>query len=247
MSDVNSFLKGFRRFQRHYFDRHPELYGRLFTEGQRPRALMVACCDSRCDPGMLTDSEPGDMFVVRNVANLVPPHVQAVSYAGTTSAIAFAICNLEVAHVIVMGHARCGGIRALMENKEPGCDEERLIAKWLGIAADARDKVLQELPEKSKEVQARACEQAAILKSLENLMSYPWISRRVNEGKLALHGWYFDMENGTLMQYNSDAGEFQVTVPNSPDGAPHLDEPNAPLQRLFERRRASSVPGTGGK
>ena len=115
MRDVNIFLKGFRRFQHHYFDRNPELFDRLFEEGQRPRALMVACCDSRCDPVVLTDCKPGDLFVVRNVANLVPPHIQATSYAGTTSAIAFAICNLGVEHVIVMGHAKCGGIRALMQ------------------------------------------------------------------------------------------------------------------------------------
>lgn len=214
MSDVNIFLKGFRRFQHHYFDRNPELFDRLITEGQRPRALVVACCDSRCDPGVLTDSAPGDMFVVRNVANLVPPHIQAASYAGTTSAIAFAICNLGVEHVIVMGHARCGGIRALMENKSPDCDEEQLIAKWLGIAADARQQVLKELPGKSQEIQTRACEQASILKSLENLMSYPWISRRVNEGKLALHGWYFDMERGELLQYRPATGRFEVLVPN---------------------------------
>lgn len=233
MRDVNKFLKGFRRFQHHYFDRNPELFDRLFTQGQRPRALMVACCDSRCDPGVLTDSEPGDMFVVRNVANLVPPYIQAASYAGTTSAIAFAICNLGVEHVIVMGHARCGGIRALMENKPPSCDEEQLITKWLGIAADARQQVLNELPGKSQAIQTRACEQASILKSLENLMSYPWISRRVNDGKLALHGWYFDMENGTLMQYDSDAGEFRVMELQHDGCADHLEESLQP-QRLYE-------------
>lgn len=198
---------------------------------------MVACCDSRCDPAMLTDSEPGDMFVVRNVANLVPPYVEATSYAGTTSAIAFAICNLGVEHVIVMGHARCGGIQALMENKPPECDEEQLIAKWLGIAADARQQVLKELPGKSQEIQARACEQASIIKSLENLMSFPWISRRVNEGKLALHGWYFDMENGTLMQYDSDAGEFRITEHHSEGCADHSDEPPRQPQRLFGSKR----------
>ncbi len=213
--DVTKFMKGFRRFQDHYFDRNPELFNRLFIEGQNPRALVVACCDSRCDPGVLTDSDPGDMFVVRNVANLVPPHLQAASYAGTTSAVAFAVCNLEVEHVIVMGHAKCGGIRALMANKNPECDEERLIARWLGIATDARQRVLTELPGKSPEIQARACEQASILVSLENLMSYPWIRRRVDEGRLALHGWYFDMGNGSLMQYDDAASEFRVLVPNS--------------------------------
>lgn len=214
MSEINKFLKGFRRFQYHYFDRNPELFDRLYIEGQHPRALVIACCDSRCDPSVLTDSDPGDMFVVRNVANIVPPHIQANSYAGTTSAIAFAICNLNVEHVIVLGHARCGGIRALMENKHPECDEEQIIAKWLGIAADARQRVLAELPGKEPEIQARACEQASILVSLENLMSYPWVRRRVDEGKLALHGWYFDMGNGTLMQYDRDAMEFLVLVPN---------------------------------
>lgn len=232
MRDVNIFLKGFRRFQHHYFDRNPELFDRLFREGQRPRALMVACCDSRCDPGVLTDSEPGDMFVVRNVANLVPPYIQAASYAGTTSAIAFAICNLAVEHVIVMGHARCGGIRALMENRPSDCDEERLIEKWLGIASDARQHVLKALPGKSPEIQARACEQASILKSLENLMSYPWISRRVNDGRLALHGWYFDMENGELLQYDGDAGEFRVIDLHHEGSAEHCEVPPTRLFRL---------------
>ncbi len=233
MSDVKIFLKGFRRFRHHYFDKNPELFERLFAEGQRPRALMVSCCDSRCDPGVLTDSEPGDMFVVRNVANLVPPCISAASYAGTTSAIAFAICNLKVQHVIVMGHARCGGIRALMDNKPPACDEEQLITKWLGIAEDARQRVLKELPGTSPEVQARACELASILKSLENLMSYPWISQRVNEGKLALHGWYFDMENGALMQYDSDAGEFLVIDQHIEGCSAHSEDPLRQPHRLF--------------
>ncbi|HSI94738.1 MAG TPA: carbonic anhydrase, partial [Methylophilaceae bacterium] len=122
--------------------------------------------------------------------------------------------NLEVEHVIVMGHARCGGIRTLMANRPPECDEETLIAKWLGIAADARLQVLQELPDKPEEIQAQACEQAAILISLENLLSYPWIRRRVEEGSLALHGWYFDMERGELLQYRPESARFEVLVPN---------------------------------
>lgn len=214
MRDVSKFVQGFKRFQHQYLGNRHALFDRLVEEGQHPRALMIACCDSRCDPALVTDCDPGDMFVVRNVANLVPPYTQATFFAATSSAMAFAVRNLEVEHVIVMGHARCGGIRTLMANRPPGCDEEELIAKWLGIAADARQKVLQELPGKPAETQERACEQAAILISLENLLSYPWIRRRVHEGSLALHGWYFDMERGELLQYQAAAGKFQVLVPN---------------------------------
>ena len=213
MADVSKFLSGFMRFQHRYFGPQSELFERLVKEGQHPRALVIACCDSRCDPALLTDSDPGDMFVVRNVANLVPPHQQAASFAATSSAIAFAIGNLEVEHIIVMGHARCGGIRALMESKTPDCDEEELIAKWLCIAAGALRRVLTELPGKPAEIQARACEQASVLISLENLLSYPWIARRIDEGKLTLHGWYFDMDKGELLQYHPDSAEFQILAP----------------------------------
>lgn len=214
MRDVGKFLSGFRRFQESYLGERHDLFDQLVAQGQRPRALMIACCDSRCDPALLTDCDPGDMFVVRNVANLVPPHVQATYFAATTSAIAFAIHNLEVEHVIVMGHAQCGGIRALLEHKAPDCNEEELIAKWLGIAEDARRQVMQELAGTPAAVMAHACEQAAILISLGNLMTYPWIRQRVTEGRLALHGWYFDMAHGELLAYQPSSGAFEVLVPH---------------------------------
>lgn len=214
MRDVSKFLSGFRRFQQNYLGEQRALFEQLVQQGQRPRALVIACCDSRCDPALLTDCDPGDMFVVRNVANLVPPHVHATYFAATTSAIAFAVHNLEVEHIIVMGHAQCGGIRALMEHKAPDCNEEELIAKWLGIAEEARQRVLREFKDKPMQVQANACEQSAILVSLENLMSYPWISSRVDEGKLTLHGWYFDMRHGELYEYRPENGVFEVLVDN---------------------------------
>lgn len=212
MRDVSKFLSGFKRFQQHYLGERHALFDRLLAEGQRPRALMIACCDSRCDPALLTDCDPGDMFVVRNVANLVPPYDQARSFAATSSAMAFAISNLEVEHVIIMGHARCGGIRALMEHKPPQSDEGKLIAQWVGIAESARQQVQQQLPGKPDELRCRACEQAAILVSLENLLTYPWIRRRVEQGRLALHGWYFDMTSGELLQYQPAKGGFEVLV-----------------------------------
>jgi carbonic anhydrase len=212
MRDVSKFLSGFRRFQQSYLGNQNELFEQLVKQGQRPRALVIACCDSRCDPALLTDCDPGDMFVVRNVANLVPPHVQATYFAATTSAIAFAVHNLEVEHIIVLGHAQCGGIRALMEHKEPTCNEEELIAKWLGIAEEARQQVLNEFQHKPMHTLTHACEQSAILVSLENLMSYPWISSRIDQGKLALHGWYFDMQGGELYEYQPESGVFEVLV-----------------------------------
>ena len=212
MKDVSKFLTGFRRFQQSYLGERDGLYKKLVQQGQRPRVLMIACCDSRCDPALLTDCDPGDMFVVRNVANLVPPYVQATYFAATTSAIAFAVHNLEVEHIIVMGHAQCGGIRALMEHKVPTCNEEELISKWLGIAEDARQQVLDTFSDKPANIQTHACEQSAILVSLENLMSYPWISGRVREGTLALHGWYFDMVRGELCEYRPEKGVFEVLV-----------------------------------
>lgn len=217
MRDVSKFLSGFRRFQQNHLGNRQGMYAQLVQQGQHPRALMIACCDSRCDPALLTDCDPGDMFVVRNVANLVPPHVQATYFAATTSAIAFAVHNLEVEHIIVMGHAQCGGIRALLAHQSPTCNEEELITKWLGIAEDARQQVLQDLADRPARVQAHACEQAAILVSLENLMSYPWIKRRVEAKKLALHGWYFDMEQGELLEYQPESGIFQVLVPQLED------------------------------
>lgn len=212
MRDVSKFLSGFRRFQHNYLGARRTYFDRLVQDGQHPTALVVACCDSRCDPALLTDCDPGDMFVVRNVANLVPPHTQAGSFAGTSSAIAFAVRNLQVEHIIVMGHAQCGGIRALMAHQSPSCNEDELITKWLSIAEDARNKVMQELPNSTAEIQAHTCEQAAILISLGNLMSYPWIRSRVEAGELQLLGWYFDMLNGELQQYEPDSGEFRALV-----------------------------------
>ena len=187
-------------------------YRRLAESGQHPRAMVISCCDSRVHVTSIFGADEGEFFIHRNVANLVPPYDQARSFAATSSAMAFAISNLEVEHVIIMGHARCGGIRALMEHKPPQSDEEKLIAQWVGIAESARQQVQQQLPGKQDELRCRACEQAAILVSLENLLTYPWIRRRVEQGRLALHGWYFDMTSGELLQYQPAKGGFEVLV-----------------------------------
>jgi carbonic anhydrase len=206
MRDIEKFIEGFRQFHRNYFSENRELFDRL-KQGQRPPALVVACCDSRVDPAILTGSEPGDIFVVRNVANLVPPCEHGGGQHGVSAALEFGVCSLGVEHIIVLGHSQCGGIRALLEGAR-GCQGGEFVAKWVGIAEPAREKVLRELPHKPLESQARACEQAAILLSLENLLTFPWIRQRVGVGELSLHGWYFDLGQGELLGYDPAAKAF---------------------------------------
>lgn len=209
MQDIEKFISGFARFQQQYFSEQQTLYDNL-RNGQRPTTLVIGCCDSRVDPVLLTGSDPGDMFVVRNIANLVPPCTQDAS-PGVSSAIEFAVCNLEVERVIVLGHAHCGGIRALLSppQHEP---ETNFVERWMRIAEPVRRSVMRDLAHKTSAEQHKACELASILHSLDNLLTYPWLKRRAEEGKLKLHGWYFDIETGALLAYSPRQHEFLPLV-----------------------------------
>jgi carbonic anhydrase len=210
MADVTNLITGFTDFQKQYFGASPELAERLRC-GQNPQALLIGCCDSRVDPALLTACNPGDLFVLRNIANLVPPYIKNDDYHGVSSTIEYAVCHLEVSDIIVMGHSNCGGIGALLESarKEPVGE---FIGNWVNIAAAARDKVLQEMPDASPEEQARACEKEAILVSLRNLLTFPWVKERVASGRLSLHGWYYNIASGQLKYYDPILGEFVVLV-----------------------------------
>lgn len=204
MQDIEKFIRGFSRFQQQYLN-EPATFDTL-RQGQHPRTLVIGCCDSRVDPALLTGCDPGDIFVVRNIANLVPPCAPDAP-PGVSSAIEFAVCGLEVARIIVLGHARCGGIRALMSSLRV-TEETDFVARWMRIAEPVRADVLRALPHKEEDAQCRAAELASILHSLDNLMTYPWIRRRVEAGQLALHGWYFDLGSGTLLAYSPRKQEF---------------------------------------
>ena len=198
MRDLDDLVSGFRRFQHRYFVQDRSVYDRLTRAGQSPAALVIACCDARVDPAIVTDSDPGDLFVVRNVANLVPPYETGGHYHGTSAALEFAVCTLKVRHVIVLGHAQCGGIRALIETG-PGGNDTGFVAPWMSIAEDARREVERRLPAATPEARAQACEQAAIRVSLRNLASFPFVSGAIARGALDVHGWYFDMTCGRLL------------------------------------------------
>lgn len=209
MKDLSDFIAGFRRFQRRYFLSDRALFERLARQGQAPRVMVVACSDSRVDPAIVTDCDPGDLFVVRNVANLVPPYEVGGGYHGTSAALEFAVRCLRVEHVIVMGHARCGGIRALLGDIRFEDGAGQFVSPWMSIAEEARREALAAHVGADPQTQATACEQAAIRVSLRNLMSFPFVRRAVDAGRLALHGWYFDLEHGALLRCTGATGAFE--------------------------------------
>ncbi|CDI01250.1 MAG: carbonic anhydrase [Candidatus Competibacter denitrificans] len=208
MTNINELLQGFHRFRLKNFEPNRELFNQLAMKGQTPRTLLIGCSDSRVDPAILTDSAPGALFVIRNVANLIPPCETGGRYHGTSAAVEYAVCNLEVDNIIVLGHSRCGGINALLEGYGANNEGEGYIAPWVQIAAPARDEVLRRWPDASREFKQRACERAGVRVSLTNLMTFPFIRQRVEAGSLRLYGWYYDLENGELMQYDPDKDRF---------------------------------------
>jgi carbonic anhydrase len=208
MQDIERFIAGFRRFQDNYFGAESSHFEPL-KKGQSPKTMIVGCSDSRVDPAILTGCAPGDIFTVRNVANLVPPHEENGGLHGVSAALEFAVCHLGVQHIVVLGHSQCGGIGALMRGT-CGCKGGGFISRWMTIATSAREQVLSELPGKAPELQQRAAEQASILLSLENLRSFPFIRERVENRTLSLHGWYFDIGAGELFGYDAETARFEV-------------------------------------
>lgn len=206
MATTDKLLDGFKRFKKTYFGNDNELYASMKT-GQPAKTLMVACCDSRVDPAILTDCDPGDLFTVRNVANLVPPCENDQHHHGTSSAIEFAVKGLGVENIIVMGHANCGGIKGLWESDD--LNDSQFIHRWVSIAQDAKDWVKANHSGDSDAAQLRACEQRAVLVSLQNLLGFDFVRERVENGSLSLHGWYFDLQAGELLCYNPDSDKFE--------------------------------------
>jgi carbonic anhydrase len=208
MKNVEDLVTGFRRFRSAYYGERRDLVERLVRQGQAPKVMVVACSDSRVDPDIVTDCDPGDLFVVRNVANLVPPYEEGGGYHGTSAAIEFAVRCLHVEHVIVMGHARCGGIRALLGDIRFEDGAGQFITPWMSIAEQARREAVAEHAAENAESLAVACEQAAVRVSLGNLMSFPFVRAAVAAGQLRVHGWYFDLDHGELHGCDSDTGRF---------------------------------------
>lgn len=193
VESVYRLVAGFKGFRARYYEQRPERMKELAEQGQHPDVLLIACADSRIDPALLFDSEPGELFVVRNVANLVPPYGPDDNPHGTSSAIEFAVRDLGVGHIVILGHSACGGIQALRATSAGEKFERDFIAPWMQIAADACPCDADgNVPDQE------TVEHAGIRVSLDNLMTFPWITEKIEAGDLHLHGWWVDLQAGRL-------------------------------------------------
>jgi len=199
---MDALIEGYRRFRAGTWPAERERFEELSRFGQKPRALVIACSDSRTDPQMVFNAAPGELFVIRNVANIAPPYGPDEHPHGVSSAIEFAVRALKVRDIVVMGHAMCGGIQALL-NGAPA-EVSDFVGQWVRIAEPARVHALQAPPERRQE----ACEHESVRLSLRNLMTFPWIKGPVEAAELKLHGCYFDIRSGVLERLGDD-GHFR--------------------------------------
>ncbi|MEO0761298.1 MAG: carbonic anhydrase [Pseudomonadota bacterium] len=184
-------------------------YRSLAEAGQRPRAMLVSCCDSRVNVVEMFGAEPGDLFVVRNVASLIPPHAPDHGHHGTSAAVEYAVTALRVAHIVVIGHSTCGGVKAchdMCAGEAPALEAgHSYIGRWIDILRPAYERVAGVEP---REDRLRALEREAVVESLSNLATFPFVRQAIEEGALTLHGSYIDIASGRLLTYDPATGRF---------------------------------------
>lgn len=222
-SVLDKLYQGIKGFQQRFYEQAPETMKDMVENGQRPSVLLIACSDSRVDPALLTNAAPGDLFVLRNVANLVPRYDLEGKHDGARAAIEYAVRDLAVEHIVILGHAHCGGICSLLKGLAGHKPQRDFIGEWVAIALDGCYRyVIDELSatENDQGTSVREMdldklrehhhlvERAAIRGSLDNLHTYPWIQERLADGSLHLHGWWFDLETGDLWATNADNSAF---------------------------------------
>ena len=209
MARLQEMIEGYRRFRESGWKRERERWSQL-AEGQSPKVMLLACSDSRVDPGEIFDAKPGEMFVVRNVAALAPPFETSGGYHGVSAALEFAVTQLEVDEILVLGHGFCGGCAAALTGQfdEANHGEGHFIAAWVEMLDEAREKVSSNYPKLDRDA-FLAMELEAVKVSLANLRTFPWVIEREAAGRLALHGGHFSISEGRLCLLDEAEGEFR--------------------------------------
>jgi carbonic anhydrase len=209
MPYLSQLIEGYMRFRTNDWERERARWAEL-SEGQSPRVMILSCADSRVDPATIFDARPGEMFVARNIAGLAPPYETTRGYHGVSAALEFAVTQLKVGEIMVMGHGLCGGCAAALtgqfDDTEPG--EGHFIADWVGMLSGARDKVRTRHAELDREA-FLDMEREAVKVSLANLRTFPWIAEREQSGELKLHGAHFSISEGRLYVLDEAEGDFR--------------------------------------
>lgn len=187
---LNRILQGYHSFRDKYAHGDRSVMQYLSKYGQSPEAMVIACCDSRVDPALILQCDPGDLFVVRNVANIVPPYEKDDAHHGTSAALEFGVCFLKVKHLILLGHSQCSGIQTLLHGSEAKSND--FITNWVSLI-DTHGAHTHDPDE---------CAKAALHQSRRNCMGFPWIKDQVEKGELIIHLWFFDIKAGQIFTYS---------------------------------------------
>lgn len=202
MSSIKTLIKGNKKFKEKFFPNFKKDLQESIKHGQKPEVLFIGCSDSRVTHDWMLDAKPGDMFIVRNVGNFVPPFKANNDFHATAAAIEYAVSVLKVKDIIVCGHSHCGACRSLYEDMS---DDVSLIhiKKWLELGKEAKEYTLKNIQNPNdKQMLYRQTERNSILHQLENLLTYPAIKTNIKENKLTIHGWYYNIENGAIEYYD---------------------------------------------
>jgi carbonic anhydrase len=199
-------IEGYEAFRSNRLPAEQSRYRDLAEQGQSPEIMVIGCCDSRVSPEVIFDARPGELFVVRNVANLVPPYSPDGTYHGVSAALEFAVGALRVKHIVVLGHASCGGVRAFAEDSAPLSPGD-FIGKWMSLIAPAAEKLGPRGASPPADYLARL-EQASIVNTLGNLLTFPRLRKLIERGRVTLHGAYFAVATGELLVLDPQSGRF---------------------------------------
>ncbi|MGB6975905.1 MAG: carbonic anhydrase [Gammaproteobacteria bacterium] len=190
-------IQGYRAFRKKYATVSNSIMHRLAHHGQKPKIMVIACCDSRVDPALILQCDPGDLFIVRNVANIVPPYEADGAHHGTSAALEFGICYLNIKDLIILGHSQCGGINALLNSEQ--LKQNDFITPWVSLIKTDTT-IIQDVNEFAKQ---------ALTHSYQNCLTFPWIKERLMNKKLFIHLWFFDIKEGEISAYSFTDAEYR--------------------------------------
>lgn len=205
---MEKLIKGIVEFKKNDFEAHKDLFkdlGRI----QKPHTLFIGCSDSRLVPNLITKTLPGELFMIRNIANIVPIYRQAEEYLATTSAIEYATLVLGVENIIICGHSNCGGCAALYFDDDI-MKKIPHTKKWLELAQNVKSQVLKQIPDENEYAKEWLTEQMNVVEQMKHLLTYPFIAEKYLEGKLNISGWYYIIETGEMLNYNKENGCFEL-------------------------------------